>query len=100
MTGNTLEERKRYINEIKASFQNPHQSVRYSDVTDSPPIEGSFINAWKVRALLAILLFGLFVYCDQNQTKIQGYTTKDIYKFVEESISIEKVLQTLENVIE
>lgn len=100
MTANTIEERKRYINEIKASFHDPGQSGRYGDISTGAATAETVGSFWKVQLLTAVLIFATFVYCDQNQIKIGGYTTRDAYERIEETISIEKVLQTMESMVE
>lgn len=96
MTVNTLEERKRYINEIKASFQNPEHSDRYRDFSNTSYEERPGIFSFKFRILFAILLFTAFIYCDQTKIQVAGYTTQDVYEIIEDSISLENVLNYLE----
>lgn len=100
MTVNTIEERKRYINEIKASFQNPEHSERYRDFSDTSSEERPGIFSFKFRMLLAILLFTAFIYCDQTKMQVGEYKTQDVYEIIQENISLEKVLQIVYNVHE
>lgn len=97
MTVNSLEERRRYINQIKASFQDPGKSKQYQDVSGmgaeetEPVVSGLF----KLRLLIAAAIFAAFVYCDQNQVKIHTYTTKEVGRWIQESVSTEQVVETM-----
>ena len=96
MTANTLEDRKKQISEIKASFPDTGKAGEPSVKTEDDGIAFRFS---KIRLLIAVLIFTAFLYCDHSQLKFRGYTTKEIYEKIEESISIEKIMQTLESVV-
>ncbi len=97
MTANSLEERRRYISQIKASFQDPGKSRQYQDVSGmgaegaEPVVSGFF----KLRLMIAAAIFAAFVYCDQNQVKIHTYTTKEVGHWIRESVSTEQVVETM-----
>ena len=99
MTANTLEERQKQISEIKASFPDTGKfgaSGRTSVTTEKEGIEFRFS---KVRLLIAVLIFAAFVYCDQSQLKFREYTTKEIYEKIEETISPEKMMQSVKSML-
>jgi len=98
MTVNTLEERQRYIREIKSSFQNPHQSLRYVDMNRSADIPIKK-NYFKIKFLIAVAFFAIFLYCDQKQINIYGYSTATFCEKLTTTISLEKVIQTMENML-
>lgn len=81
MTADTLEERKKKINDIKNSLSQT-----------TPEKEEPVFKFSKVRLLIAVLIFVAFVYCDRNQVKISGYTTKDLYKMIEGNLSFEQII--------
>lgn len=112
MTANTIEDRKRYINEIRSSFNNPQESIRYKDfhtyrggvshsdelfrTKSSESVEAdeqgvSLVSGFKLRFFVAFSLFMAFVYCDFNKIQVEGYTTEYVYEKLSENISIEKV---------
>lgn len=95
MTANTLEERKRYISQIKASFPDPTQS-RYRDFSAPAKPEHWSAGFFKLKALIAAAVFTAFVFCDRNQIKISDYTTGQIAERIKETVSLEKMMQTLE----
>lgn len=102
MTTNSLEERRRYISQIKASFQDPGKSRQYQDIPgmgaegDQPAALGFF----KLRLLIAAAIFAAFVYCDKNQVKIHTYTTKEVSQWIQEGVSAEEVVETLKTLTE
>ena len=100
MTAKTLEERRRNINKIKASFGEPGKSERYGDISyGSPEEEGSIASGFfKLRLLLAAALFAAFVYCDQNQIKIFTYTTQEVGQFIQETSSVDKIIETIKEI--
>ncbi len=101
MTANTLEERKKNISEIKASFQNPHQSSRYQDLsgTDTDTAAVTYGGMFKMRLLIAVALFGAFVYCDKNDVKVISYTTKEVSKQVQKDLAVDKIMNKIEEAL-
>lgn len=98
MTTNSLEERRRYINQIKASFQDPAKSKQYQDVSGMGTETEVTLTAtgfFKFRLLIAAAIFAVFVYCDQNQVKIHTYTTQEVCHWIQESVSTERVVETM-----
>ena len=99
MTTTSIEERKRNVKEIKASFPESSVSAKFGAL--NPPVteEVNLFRFSKIRILISVLIFAAFIYCDQTQVKINGYTTKDIYKQIEKTFSVEKIMQSVENVL-
>lgn len=99
MTVDSLEERKRYINQIKASFHDPGKSSRYRDLgMEEAPARPEF-GMFKVKALLAVVIFGAFVYCDRNEVTFYKQNTDTVYERIAETFSVEKAVQSLEKMI-
>lgn len=98
MTTSTLEERKQNIDEIKASFPNPAHSERYRDFSAMEEDIHPAFGFPKVRFLLALMLFGLFLYCDKSGAVVKGYSTEEVYQWIEEPFPLEKMIQKVEDV--
>ena len=101
MTTTSIEERKRNISEIKASFPNPAVSGKYRDLGENTTKTeaDTVIHFPKIRIFIAVLIFAAFVYCDQTQGKISGYTTKEIIEQIEKTIPLEKMLESITSVL-
>lgn len=101
MTANTLEERRKYVDQVKASFQNPSESRRYRDVGDSPKageetdVFSGNSGAWKWRLVVALLLFGGFIYLSQNQIAVGGVTAMQVADYLEQDLEWEGLLKEL-----
>lgn len=101
MTTNTLEERRRFVEQVKASFQNPSESGRYRDLTGSqePPDETDVLSGakggWKWRLVAALLLFGGFIYLSQNQIKVGQMTAAEVAAYLSEDFAWEKAAEYL-----
>lgn len=98
MISNSLEERRRYVNEIKASFSDPAKSSQYTDVSGEaqhPP--GDAAAFFKLRLMIAAAIFAAFVYCDQKQVRIRTYSTDKICEFITQTVSPEQVVETFQS---
>lgn len=98
MTTSTLEERKQNIDEIKASFPDPAHSERYRDFSTTEEDIRPAFGFPKIRFLLALMLFGFFVYCDKSGFTVKEYTTEAVYQWIEEPFPLEKVMQKVEDI--
>ncbi len=87
MTDNYIDERKRYISEVKKSFETGQTTSGYRD-------EASF-SSFRFKFMIAIFLFCIYLYCDYTGTKIGEYTTKDVV----DAISENEFYQKLENYV-
>lgn len=97
MVEQTLEERRRYVEQVKASFQNPAESSRYRDVGAGPETTGETdvfsgsSGAWKWRLVVALLLFGGFIYLSQNQVKVGEHTVQEVADYLSEDMKWEEL---------
>lgn len=99
MTANTLEERRRYINEIKASFQDPSKSQQYQDISGGDGANDvSTAGFLRLRLLIAVALFAAFVYCDQNKVKIHTYTTDKVYEYIQMTVPMDQIIETMKEI--
>ena len=102
MTSNTVEERKRNIDKIKASFSqdNPAKSDRFRDFSSDGGAkvqEGR--SFFKLKLLIAIAIFAAFVFVDQNQLKIGEYSTREVFSVIRDSVSVEKIMENVEGLV-
>lgn len=98
MTSNRLEERRRYVNEIKASFSDPSKSGQYADVSGEAEHQPTDAAAFfKLRLLIAAAIFAAFVYCDQKQVRIHTYNTDQICEYLTQTVSPEQVVETFQS---
>ncbi len=103
MMEQTLEERRRYVEQVKASFQNPEKSGRYRDVGAAAEAEenretdvfSGSSGAWKWRLVVALLLFGGFMYLSQNQMKVGAYTVQEVADYLSKDMEWEGLLKEL-----
>lgn len=104
MDANTLRERRRYVEQVKASFQADSGSSRYRDVNfrtydmeraDVGPEVG---GGWKWRLLAALLLFGGFVYLSQSKAEIGGMSAAQAAEYLSQDFEAEQVSKLLPKV--
>lgn len=55
--------------------------------------ENSRFRFSKIRILAAVLIFAAFIYCDRMQVEINSCTTKDLFRQIEKTISLEKIMR-------
>lgn len=85
----TVEERRNYVNQIKESFrQSPQENSGNEiygrrDYDESGNVVTEVTSSFGFRALIAVLLFAAFVYCDRENITFQNYGTKDIVSQME-----------------
>lgn len=109
MTDEYLEQRRRYIQEIRNSFSEEDSGrhakgarlragVELEREEDELDTVGSSA-IWKVKLILSIMLFAAFVLCDRTGTKLFSMNTDTIAEKVRENQKLpEKVEETLESV--
>lgn len=70
--------RKAYIQNVRKSFdvQNRKYEFEKEPVTKGEAEEG--FSFFKVRLLIAVLLFAGYVFCDRTNTDIYHFSTKEI----------------------
>lgn len=95
MTDHYIDERKRYIAEVKKSFQTSYGNSIYQDDDFDYKEEASSFSSFKFKFMIAIFLFCLYLYCDYTGTKVGQYTTRDIV----DTISENEFYQKLENYV-
>lgn len=85
----TVEERRAYVNSVRASFdtqENSSVSYGHSSKYDIPKEDRnteSMPNTLGIRTIIAILIFVAFVYCDKEKITYHDYSTKEIFSQIE-----------------
>ncbi len=76
----TAAERRSYIEQARASFSNPQQAhIRENNMHETT----AGFSTLGIRIVIAILLFAVFIYCDQEKITFQGYTTQDVIRQIQ-----------------
>lgn len=90
-------ERRSYIEQARAAFQNPVQGRNQEYQKEEPIVSYSTFG---IRIVIAVLLFAAFIYCDQEKITFQGFGTKDLIKQIEwnplPTEELEKLLKDVE----
>lgn len=110
MTDEYLEQRRRYVQEIRNSFSEEDASRQAKGVRlragvelerDEDELDTVGNSAiWKVKLILSIMLFAAFVLCDRTGTKLFSMNTDTIAEKVSENQTLPKgVEETLKSVL-
>lgn len=99
MTDKAIEERRRYIEQVKASFVGHNQLPKGDPMDLHTTAADSGFRFFKIKAFIAFLLLAAFIYCDQFDIKYQNYKTKTVIEKLQETIPVENVIQSIENMI-
>ena len=90
-------ERRSYIEQARAAFQNPVQGRDQEYQKEEPVVSYSTFG---IRIVIAVLLFAAFIYCDQEKITFQCFGTKDLIKQIEwnplPTEELEKLLKDVE----
>ncbi len=95
MTNQEIDDRRRYISEVRKSFEyvgtEQNRSVPKMGQEDAFG-EESAVSFWgKGRFLAAIILFTLFLYANLTGARFFSYSAKDVVTLVEENDLYTKV---------
>ncbi len=92
MTGYDIDERKRYVAEVKKSFEMGYGRMRTDEDDFSGKVEeSSSFSLFKLRFLIAVFLFCVYLYCDATGTKISNYSAQDVVTAISENESYQKL---------
>lgn len=85
----TVEERRAYVNSVRASFDTQeNSSVSYGhyskyDIPKEDRNTESMPNTLGIRTIIAILIFAAFVYCDKEKITYHDYSTQEVFSQIE-----------------
>lgn len=96
MTNQQIDDRRRYISEVRKSFEyagvERDGSVQKMGQEDAALWDENAAAFWrKGRFLAAIILFTLFLYANLTGTRIFSYSAKDVVTLVEQNDLYTKV---------
>lgn len=102
----TPEERRAYINQVRASFQTSGSQAAIHNSNGFPAaVDGSGMkhneeypsSTLGIRTLIAILVFAAFVYCDQEKITYHDYGTREVFSQIEwNPLPIEEIMESAE----
>jgi hypothetical protein len=85
----TVAQRRAYVDEIRSSFYPDHPEKqgkesfrRYSSFSEEQEGEMKY-SSLGIRTVIAILIFAVYIYCDQRQITFHQYQTRDVLKQIE-----------------
>ena len=70
--------RKDYIQKVRQSFDAPDRNYEFQYETDTKGEASDDFSFFKVRMLIAVLIFAVYVFCDKTGTKVYQYTAEDV----------------------
>lgn len=53
-----------------------------------PPVKGGFLTGFRIRFVIALILFSVFIYLDRNNISLLGKNTFDLFISLTESIEL------------
>jgi hypothetical protein len=94
MTYQQIDERKEYVKQARASFEDAPEWTSPAPASNEPALGGTML----FRLLLGLLLFLLFVLADVTEYTLFGYGTKDVEQAItakEDYTNLEKYVMML-----
>lgn len=80
-------EREQLLYGIQVPFS---QNERYNAEIVEEPSFSAQVSSFRLRFVVAILLFAAFVFFDKNQMDIFGMTMEEIYLWMQQSFAVDK----------
>lgn len=91
--------RKAYIQNVRKSFDSPNRNYEWEKEYNTKGEATDGFSFFKMRLLIAVLIFAAYVLCDQTNTMVYEYSTKDVVQKIAENYdyddTMEKVMQAL-----
>jgi hypothetical protein len=99
MTVNSLDERRRYVNEVRASFGSPHESRQYGNLDEQPKETTISFTMFKIKFLVAVIIFAGFIYCDLNKITWYGQNTKTVTNKIKETVQVDSINKSIKDLL-
>ena len=108
MTEDYVEQRRRYVQEVRHSFADNPSSRKPAAYINQQELQKEEIDTvgtavfWKVKVILSVMLFAAFVLCDRTGMDLFRYTPKMIVDQIQknDTIPFEKDLnKQLQNIL-
>lgn len=91
----TVEERRAYINQVRASFQTPNTAAApgyYGEFEPEQITAAPTASTLGFRTIIAILVFAAFVYCDKENITYRNFSAEEVFAQIESNwISLDKI---------
>ena len=101
MHNSSLEQRVAMIQNIREISANNEKTINniHNVVSNTSSKEQSSLtnNKFKLRMLVAILVFGIYAFMDYEKVEIMGYGTKDVEKVMEMNVDYKEVFNQIKN---
>ena len=91
MTEDYIEQRRRYVQQIRESFQDEASMKKqpaYISHSDWEKEEADTVGSaafWKVKVILSVMLFAAFVFCDRTDVKLFQLSPQTITEKIQEN---------------
>lgn len=84
--------RKTYIQNVRKSFDSPERNYEFEKEADTKEkgeaLEG--FSFFKIRLIVAALLFAAYIYCDRTDTAVYHVSTKEVTEKISVDFDYEK----------
>lgn len=82
--------RKAYIQNIRKSFDSPGRKYEFEKETDTKGEAQEGFSFFKVRLLIAALLFAAYIYCDRADVVVYDVSAKDVTEKISADFNYKK----------
>jgi hypothetical protein len=101
MHNSSLEQRVAMIQNIREISANNEKTINniHNVVSNTSSKDQSSLtnNKFKLRMLVAIIVFGIYAFMDYGKVEIMGYGTKDVEKVMEMNVDYKEVFNQIKN---
>lgn len=85
-----VDARKAYIQNVRKSFDSPGRRYEFEKEPDTKgEAEGGF-SFFKIRLIIAALLFAAYIYCDRTNAVVYNVSTKEVTEKIAADFDYEK----------
>ena len=85
-----VDARKAYIQKVRKSFDSPERSYEFEKGNNTKGEAEEGFSFFKIRLLVAVLLFAAYVFCDRTGTFLYGYSAKDVAEEIAQDLDYQK----------
>ena len=81
-----VDARKAYIQKVRNSFDSPARNYEFETGGSTKGEANEGFSFFKIRLLIAVVLFAAYVYCDRTGTFFYGYSAEDVAKVIAQDL--------------
>lgn len=82
--------RKEYIKNIRKSFDSPERKYEFEKESDTKGEAAEGFSFFKIRLIIAALLFAAYIYCDRTNAVVYHVSTKEVTEKISADFDYEK----------